>query len=122
MPEVGIGEFLTEADWERLPDFNVDQVLSRMAGVSVAGWRVLMHNATFNCRRSGISARIWVDGQSVSVEHIQDMNIDDVVAIEVYRRIADIPVQYNPSADQVGAGGESTSSAACGVVLIWTKG
>jgi hypothetical protein len=119
--EVGIGEFLTEADWEDLPEFKVEHVLNRMHGVTVDHWRVLMANAPWNCRRNGISARIWVDGVSVHQEFIQDMNIDDVTAIEVYRRIADIPVQFNSSADQGRATFPSFSSAACGVVLIWTK-
>jgi hypothetical protein len=118
--EIGIGEFLTEKDWEDLPEFKVEHVLNRMPGVTVDRWRVLMANAPWNCRRNGISARIWVDGVSVHQEFIQDMNIDDVAAIEVYRRIADIPLQFNSSADQ---GGEfpNLTSAACGVVVIWTK-
>ncbi len=49
------------------------------------------------------------------------MNIDDVLAIEVYRRIADIPIQYNSNADQKFMSGRSATSAACGVVLIWTR-
>lgn len=120
--QIGIGEFLTEKDWEDLPDFKVEHVLNRMPGVTVADWRVLMANATYNCRRKNMSARIWVDGVSVHWAFIQDMNIDDVFAIEVYRRIADIPARYNSSADQTTIGSEgSLSSASCGVVLIWTK-
>jgi hypothetical protein len=120
--EVGIGDFLTEEDWEELPDFNVEHVLRRQPGLTVAnGWRVLMSGASYTCQKSGLSARIWVDGVSVHYDFIQDMNIDDVAAIEVYRRPAEIPVQYNSSADQKDASGRSLTSSACGVVLIWTK-
>ena len=116
--EVGIGQFLTEKDWEELPTSVVKDVLVRIPGLRVAHWRVLLSNATFTCRRQGTSARIWVDGVSVNPEFIQVIDIGDVAAIEVYDRIADIPVQYNSSADQPGG----ASSSACGVVLIWTKG
>lgn len=120
--KVGIGEFLTEEDWERRPDSYVGQVLHRQPGIDVAnGWRVLVSSAPYSCRSRGISARIWVDGVSVHPGFIQDIKIEDVVAIEVYQRIADIPAQYNSSADQKYGGGGSSSSAACGVVLIWTR-
>jgi len=119
--EVGIGEFLTEADWEDRADSYVGQVLHRMPGINVAGWRVLVHSVPYNCRRKGISARIWVDGVSVNPEFIQDMNIADVFAMEVYKRIADIPARYNTNADQKFGGGDSVTSAACGVILIWRR-
>ena len=58
----------------------------------------------------------------MDAEYIFDIDIDAVVGIEVYRRIADIPIQYNSSADQpVKHDGIGRSSSACGVVLIWTK-
>jgi carboxypeptidase-like protein len=120
--KVGIGQFLTEEDWEELPTSVVRDVLNRIPGLRVADWRVLLSNATFTCRRQGTSARIWVDGVSVNPGFIQDVNVDNVAAIEVYHRIADIPVQYNSSADQpAGTRNESGTSSACGVVLIWTN-
>lgn len=118
--KVGIGDFLTEEDWSERSDSYVGHVLERIPGIDVVGWRVLVSSAPYTCRSKGISARIYVDGVSVNAGFIQDMNIHNVQAMEVYQRIADIPARYNTNADQKYGGG-SASSPACGVVLIWTK-
>ena len=119
--EIGIGEFLTEEDWEDLPTAEVADVLSRQPGVTLAEWRVLLSRATYSCRRSGVSARVWVDGVSVSKEFIRRIDIQSVVGIEVYHRIADGPLQYSSAADRISPTAPPQSSSTCGVVLIWTR-
>lgn len=66
--------------------------------------------------------RIYVDGQRVIYDPSVGLNIStyvaiaDVEAVEVYRRISEIPVEFSTTQEEAGGRGE-----ACGVLVLWTK-
>jgi hypothetical protein len=66
---------------------------------------------------------VYVDGQRVVYDPSTGLNLSsyasiaDVEAVEVYRRPAEIPVEF-PAARQIPVG---SLSAGCGVLVLWTK-
>lgn len=103
--QMGLGDFLTRAEIARGAAFDVWAVLRRIPFVDVLdagpGRRfVLMANGT--CR-----PLLYVDG--LRTPDLIGIPVEIIDGIEVYRRPALVPVEYN-------AGGR-----ACGAVLIWTR-
>ena len=105
----GLGRFITPADIESSPAFRTSDLFVGILGVSVVGDRVQVRTFRGLC-----TPRIFLDGMPIASNILgSDMDLivslEALAAVEVYRRVAEVPLQY---------GG---SQAGCGVILFWTK-
>ena len=105
----GLGRFITPADIESSPAFRTSDLFVGILGVSVVGDRVQVRTFRGLC-----TPRIFPDGMPIASNILgSDMDLivslEALAAVEVYRRVAEVPLQY---------GG---SQAGCGVILFWTK-
>ena len=104
----GVGRFITPEEIENSSATRTSDLFLGMVGVRVIGNRVLVRAIQEHC-----SPQIYLDGLSLNTD--ADLPVDVIVpletlaAAEVYRRAAEVPLQYG------GTG------AACGVILFWTK-
>jgi hypothetical protein len=60
-------------------------------------------------RRGNCVANVYVDGVRSDFEEVGSLSIDDVAAVEVYIRAAEVPPQF------------VNVSNSCGVILLWLK-
>ena len=104
----GLGYFMTPRDIENSDVTRTTDLFFGMLGVSVIGDRVYVRGTLGIC-----SPQIYVDGlpQSMGADFPLDFIVpfEALAAVEVYRRAAEVPLQYGGT----GAG--------CGVILFWTK-
>ena len=123
----GLGHFITPAEIERSPAMSTPDLFYGIPGLVVAqpggglsahlGDHVQMRSATGLC-----TPDLYVDGIRVaySVRGVMSLDnivpLEDVDAVEVYRRAAEVPLEY---------GGTQAGSAAegglCGVLVFWTR-
>jgi hypothetical protein len=73
---------------------------------SVRAWSIIL--PARNARESGCVATVYLDGLRSSYEELLLYKPDDLRAIEVFLRAAEVPLKY-------------ASRNGCGVVLVWTK-
>ena len=104
----GLGRFFTPADIEKSAAVYTQDLFYGIPGVRVIDDRLQIRSAARFC-----SPQIWVDGLPQSFGPDLPLNfivpLEDLAALEVYRRATEVPLQY------AGAG------AGCGVILFWTK-
>jgi hypothetical protein len=113
-------QYLLREDIEKRNARNVVHLMQGMKGVRAAGRDVLMRGGQtmgVHASRSGCKPSVYVDGALVRaggtgvpmtyLDVIESPN--NIEALEVYTSAAQLPIEY---------GGPS---AACGVVLIWTR-
>ena len=111
----GLGAFLGREQLERMrPVHTVD------AFRYVRGYKVLPkgpHQIVVGTRGDGCLPDIYIDGNKMFVRDVRDqaqalgmVSPDNIEGIEAFQGPATIPVEYNPL------------GAACGVILIWTRG
>ena len=104
----GAGSFITPVDIENSSASRTSDLLLGMVGVRVAGNRILLRGNQEYC-----SPQLYLDGLALNTDPGLSMDLivpfEALAAAEVYRRSAEIPLQYG------GTG------AACGVILFWTK-
>jgi hypothetical protein len=108
--EIGLGLFMTPADIEESHAQYTSDLLVEMQGVVLVGFDRLMIRSPI---RGFCPPMIYLDGLQqlggrVNLEDI--VELQDVTAVEVYRRASEIPIQYG-----------GPNNTACGVVLFWTK-
>lgn len=114
--EEGFGDFFTpELIEERNPTYFSD-IIIRLPGVYIDGGLVKFRGVTGMCEPN-----IWIDGilvfggagPAASSDEMRDIDgkiqVQQVSAVEVYRRLASTPIEY------------SIPNARCGTVLIWTR-
>jgi len=107
---IGIGDFFSRADIERIRPTSVPSLLRRVPGLrivesSLGGPQVRMWaRGFFQCQ-----PLLYRDGVRVSQLYLDMLWPEDIAGIEVYSRPSEIPIQYNPT------------GAACGALLIWTR-
>ena len=115
----GLGDFIQEQEIARRGISLPSDILAGKSGVRFISRNGQETDVRFlgNDRLNGgdCPPTIWVDGMLLRPPRLGDLTLDDVApppeiieAIEVYRRPAGVPVQYN-------------RDAKCGVILIWTK-
>ncbi|MDX1646316.1 MAG: carboxypeptidase regulatory-like domain-containing protein [Longimicrobiales bacterium] len=123
----GLGRFVTPADIEDSAARTSADLLRGIPGVHVTlpggglyayqGEVVRLVSNNDYC-----APTIYLDGTRLSPDLTSQMAFDEIAplqvvdAIEVYRRPAEIPVEYG----QTGSG-SSYGSGPCGVIVIWTK-
>jgi carboxypeptidase family protein/TonB-dependent receptor-like protein len=131
--EMGNGAFLGPDDIARSQALRLSDLFRRVAGVrvvpagstgyilqSVRYGMTLSRGSMGSFRPRGISRgapasrnlctmTVYVDGAPTVLESIDDVSLQTVGAVEVYRGPAEIPPMYN------------ASGSACGVVLLWSR-
>ncbi|HET9709596.1 MAG TPA: carboxypeptidase-like regulatory domain-containing protein [Gemmatimonadales bacterium] len=112
---LGFGRFFSRDDIAKTHDHQVTQVLS-IAGASYrcggAGCAPVLFRYGRECRMT-----LLIDGYPAPQQDITNMELDDVVGIEVYRR------GYQSVAGETLENGYDLAALArgCGLVVIWTR-
>jgi hypothetical protein len=104
----GVGSFLTEQQIRRWATVNVGDVL-RHAPFVTSEWSLGGGSTIYVHKYGRCQPTIYVDANRINSSPDDWVNPEDIVAVEVYRGQAEIPLEW-------GGTGES-----CGVILIWTK-
>lgn len=123
----GLGHFLTPYEIERSPTLETEALFDRIPGVVVGRGNLLAHLGDRIQMRSSTGGlctpAVFVDG--VSAPYDQDSGVslsmlvprDAVQAVEVYRRAAEVPVEYGVTHNR----SSSAAAGTCGVIVFWTK-
>lgn len=109
--KTGLGYALTEEEIKRHP--SVRTLFQAIPSVTVTGhsereFTVLLP-ISGSLGRGSCVAHAYLDGIRSDFEEIGSLSLDDIQAIEVYPRVAEVPAEYINVANS------------CGVVLVWTK-
>lgn len=113
----GIGQFMTEADIQKLNFVGTSDLLRTFTGVAI-GKSAVLNTRGFGLRRCPY--RLFIDGVPIAA---LDLDADlpppsQLAGIEVHTNSATIPIQYATFGGSIGSPG---SGAVCGVILFWTK-
>lgn len=133
--ERGLGQFITGAQIDSTPGASLQAVIEgRIRGVTVVGDNVngihLMsyRPSTEHALSSGggaCSPTVYVDGVQLTDDTGSGPNLDIVTVSSIggieYYSPSEIPVQYKASGAMTPKGNASSTSPACGVMLIWTR-
>jgi hypothetical protein len=128
----GLGRFVTPIDIERSPARNTADLFRGIPGVgltypqgglnSFLGEVIRLQGAGQYC-----TPTIYLDGARMSTQMTEDLPIDLVAplqsidAIEIYRRPAEIPIEYGMTSSGGSRSQTGLSTGPCGVIVIWTK-
>lgn len=104
------GVFLTREELDQRGASMFSDVFRGVAGVRIERRRGL--SALVSTRRQGCLMSIYVDGTEAAflASAVDNVPLDDVAAVEVYRGPAEVPIEYS----------RTRSSQTCGAVLVWT--
>jgi hypothetical protein len=108
----GTGAYLTRSSWEDRSPGKPSDILRRISGV-----RIMQSRGGFGTvalSRGNCQYRYIVDGTPMtSTFQIDDIPVSWIEALEVYRGVAGLPVQFSAS--------PWTDNANCGVIVVWTR-
>ncbi|MDH3270596.1 MAG: Plug and carboxypeptidase regulatory-like domain-containing protein [Gemmatimonadota bacterium] len=121
----GLGRFITPVTIERSPARTSADLFRGIPGVFVT-----TPGGNLNAYQGGVvrlasqgdycAPTIYLDGARMSPMVTADLSIDQIAplqsidAVEIYRRPAEIPIEY-------GATGSTPGRGPCGVLVIWTR-
>lgn len=105
----GLGAFVTPEEIERRDPQHASALLRGIAGVRVGAYRFGRAPVEISRSRTNCDPTYYVDGTINQSFHIDDMNRDDILAIEVYRGPAEVPPRF------------SFRGGGCGAIVIWTR-
>ena len=126
--EHGLGHFITPHDIEESPARATEGLLAGVPGIvvrpasgplSYLGDMVVMRNISGGDRKVWCTPMVFVDGRGVTYDHLSGISLTmlaplaTVEAVEVYRRPAEVPVQYDVT--------RRSNEDHCGAILVWTK-
>jgi hypothetical protein len=124
----GVGQFMTEANIQRLNFVETTGLLRTFLSTSVRTADV-MNTRGFGLRECPM--RIFIDGVAIAVRDLESdlPRPSDLAGIEVHANSATVPLQYATAggaraAERASARGSRANvpgGASCGVVLLWTK-
>lgn len=132
----GFGHFITPYDIENSPARSTEALMEGIPQVQVRTTRGAVGGIGLPTPHLGetvqvmgpmggwCTPKVYVDGLPMTYEPgsgitlTQFAPLQDVEAIEVYRRAAEIPVEFAPGTTTASLDGVQTG---CGMVLIWTK-
>jgi len=123
----GLGRFITPWMIEQSPAVTTADLFRGIPGVLLSyprGGLNSFEGETIQLAGAGqyCTPTIYLDGARMSVQMTQGMPIDllaplvMVDAVEIYRRPAEVPIEYGMTSSGIGEEG-----GPCGVVVIWTK-
>lgn len=112
----------TEALFESIPSMQVGTARSQVGGLNLP-MPHLGETVQFMTPAGLCTPTVYVDGRparidprmGVTLSH--HVSINDVEAVEVYRRAAEIPVEFAPGTQDLS----DTELTGCGMILVWTK-
>ena len=108
----GIGSYVTRDDITARHANQLTDVLRMTAGVQVVRTRSgsgIRFTSSPSVRRD-CPPTMWIDGQRAPGIEIDELPIDDIEGIELYRGASTTPPQFTYG-----------SGAACGTVVVWTR-
>ena len=106
--EGGTGIFLTRREIEATKAMRTSDILRRMPGMRIGVDRA--GRQQLRMTRSNCVPDYWIDGQRAPVLHIDDIPLQDIGALEIYRGESGMPPEFN-----------SRGNRECGAVVIWTR-
>lgn len=114
---LGMGQFMTQAEIEKLNMVGTSDLLRTFRSVTVTSKAVL---ASRLLPAMGCPMQFYVDGLAITV---RDLEVDlppphAIAGVEVHANTATVPLQY---ASLGGGGIVGRGGGICGVILIWTK-
>ena len=121
----GLGHFITPYDIEHSPVLTSTDLFRGIPGVSVRtinglsyqGESVTMLSANGFC-----TPTVYVDGVRMSPAAVRGMSLSTLIpiseldAVEIYRRPAEVPIEYAATGNQPGE-----AFSVCGILVLWTK-
>jgi len=122
----GLGQFITPVMIEESPAMSSEDLFRGIPGVGLVypqGGINSFQGATVRLAGTGqyCTPTIYLDGTRLSVEMTASLPIEVIAplatidAVEIYRRPAEIPVEYGMTQSGSSQGGN------CGVIVVWTK-
>jgi hypothetical protein len=121
----GIGKYLRREDIERQPNMDLAHLLSHVPGTAIAyqgshqyiyfarNGRPSLSQSRRGPPRNECLPRLFLNGVRITYDGQNDINSfvspEQIEAVELFRGVSEIPVQYNDNNSQ------------CGVILIWTR-
>lgn len=107
--EQGLGHFITPEQIEERDPRRASDLLRNVPGVRVSSRG--LGGAVIEMARKSRSCypALYVDGVPVPKGQIDELNVADVLAVEVYKGASETPIQY------------SRNAANCGVILVWIR-
>lgn len=105
----GLGLFLTPEDIERRDAAQPSDLLRNQPGISVS--RSILGRSDIVLTRTNLdcSPEVLVDGVVTHDFHIDDLNQDDIWAVEIYRGSSEVPPEFTMQFE------------GCGLIVIWTR-
>jgi hypothetical protein len=108
----GTGAYLTRSSWQARSPGRPSDILRRISGVRTVPARGGL--GTVLISRGNCPFRYILDGVPVtSTFHLDDIPVEWIEALEVYRGVAGLPIQFTAS--------PGTDNANCGVIVVWTR-
>jgi hypothetical protein len=106
--DAGTGVFLNRREIEAKKALRTSDILRRFPGmrfVTDRGGRTQLRMSRSNC-----APDYWIDGQRAPLLNIDDVPLQDIEALEVYRGESGMPPEFN-----------NRGNRQCGAVVIWTR-
>jgi hypothetical protein len=108
----GTGAYLTRSSWQDRSPGRPSDILRRVSGVRIVPARGGL--GTVLVSRGNCPFRYVLDGTPVtSTFQLDDIPVGWIEALEVYRGVAGLPLQFTAS--------PGTDNANCGVIVVWTR-
>jgi hypothetical protein len=108
----GTGAYLTRSSWQDRSPGRPSDILRRVSGVRIVPAQGGL--GTILVGRGNCPFRYILDGTPVtSTFQLDDIPVEWIEAVEVYRGVAGLPVQFTAS--------PWTDNANCGVIVVWTR-
>mgnify|MGYP006292694717 CR=1 FL=1 len=109
--KMGLGHFITPEEIEERNARRPSDLLRVVPGVSVGSYRLGQADVriTRGPVNTGCDVTYWVDGVPYRDYHIDDLNQDDLLAIEIYRGPSETPQQF------------LFQNEGCGTIVVWTR-
>lgn len=105
----GLGAFIPPEQIEEQDPQHPSALLRGIAGVRVGAYRFGRAPITISRSRRDCEPVYYVDGTVNQNFHIDDMNRDDLLAVEVYRGPSEVPPRF------------AFQGGNCGAIVVWTR-
>ncbi len=105
----GLGAFVTPEEIEERDPHHPSSLLRGIAGVQVGAYRFGRAPIRITRSRTDCEPVYYVDGVIRQSFHLDDINRDDILALEVYRGASETPPRFR------------FQGGTCGTIVIWTR-
>lgn len=105
----GLGAFVTPEEVEEMNPHHPSALLRGIPGVQVGAYTFGRADIRITRSRANCEPTYYVDGVVSHNFHLDDMNRDDILALEVYRGASEVPPRFR------------FRGGTCGVIVVWTR-